>query len=381
MSDTFQVVEWALGYSCALRTGEAMTLPKKALAALSRARIYSRIRKEKPNEVLSDVCVTGCSFDFSLEDPNADDTHFPMSGFVISQEFQKCGGAAGLEAMCGKCPANATPSELAGCAGHISQWPYSGEMQIFLEQAISRLGLKESHRQAFLATNPIWFGLWANSPLSDVALRVLRAILLELCEGGVRALKVADEYPRRSSMMQLIAAIDLAQSRGLPLYVSMTPPGHVDFGIFTIYPHCPICKAEADLPRFKSSYPKALYTCAVCGHGYRPSETASSERDQESEPDLRELLGNEFPAFAKAYLIANGMSGTDAEKRVLEEEEKQTVRDQKQTERDQELAEMERRSEANERFVTEILFAGLHPRRGGDDGDERPRIPNDSVLG
>lgn len=28
-----------------------------------------------------------------------------------------------------------------------------------------------------------------------------------------------------------------------------------------------------------------------------------------------------------------------------------------------------------------FLFAGLHPRRGGDDGDERLRIPNDSVLG
>lgn len=381
MSDTSQIVQWTLGYSCALRSGEAMTLPEKALSAVSRAKIYSEIRKENPSEVLSDVCVTGCSYDFSLHGPIANDAHFPDSGFIISQEFQKCGGVAGLEAMCGNCPANTTPAELAGCAGYINLWPHSNEMQTFLEEAIPRLGLEKSYRQAFPATNPIWFSFWTRSPLSDVALRVLRAILVELCEGDVRALKVADEYPRRSSMMQLIAAIDIAQVRKLPLHVSMTPAGHVDFGIYTIYPHCPVCKAEADLPRFKSSYPKELYTCTVCGHRYRPSDTASSEEDHDSEPELRELLGPEFPAFAKAYLISNGMSEADAKKKVAEEQEKQALRDQKQAEHNQKLAEMERRSDASERFVTEVLFAGLHPRRGGDDCDERPRIPNDAVLG
>ncbi|HEX5245018.1 MAG TPA: hypothetical protein VFW23_17295 [Tepidisphaeraceae bacterium] len=171
---------------------------------------------------------------------------------------------------------NAKPDVPLGRAGRLNVHPDLPELQEFLSESIERLGLQNEFRDIFLQTYHLWYGLWARSPVSAPALRFLQMLLVEMRDGNVRNLKVSGEYPSLYDLEHLIGAIEVAREKEIPLLVELTPPGHIDFEIHTIFPHCPICKAAADLPAWAKRYP-ASYRCQTCGHEYAPERT--SKRD------------------------------------------------------------------------------------------------------
>jgi hypothetical protein len=151
----------------------------------------------------------------------------------------------------------------------------------------------------------------------------------------------------------LISAIELAQQRTLPLHVRLLPLGHTDFGVYTIFPHCPFCQAAARVGRWQRHYPTELHTCHVCGTAFSPAETASAERMNYEPRSLRDTLGDEaFRRFAKEYLVAHGEFPEAADGIVVETEAAELKRLAKNR-LDQELA--RRRSE----YLETHVYAGL----------------------
>ena len=389
MADTIQVVSWSLAQSCKLRTGDAAHETEAAFAAVGRAATYASYVGRPRGEfgLFGDVCVT--SYTSAQVPPGLKGTRaaFPCGGFVLSESFRGVGGTGGLEAMCRACPANANGDRPAGCAGTIYQDPDSPATQAQLEAILSRLGLADACAEAFLPTTPIWYGLWARSPLSPPAVRLLGTVLGEMYAEDKAELRdapgggIPDHLPR---LRQFLRATELAERHGLPLHVSLAPLGHTDLGYYTVFPHCPVCKAAAHLPRWRTTYPTQLHTCAVCGTAFPPAETASSERTDFADEalDLRRTLGERFPAFAKAYVMATGGVGEADAAEVV------AFTEAWERERSEKLAAERRRHERKERYVRSVLYAGLHPTydRGDDDGgdsddDRRAEAADPGVAG
>jgi hypothetical protein len=94
--------------------------------------------------------------------------------------------------------------------------------------------------------------------------------------------------------------------------------------------------------------------CKVCGEGYVPAETASSEKDTwVPQKSLREVMGAErFGAFARTYLMRRGMSERDAAETVA-------CSEAREVEREREAADYRRRQEQRQQYIDEVLFAGL----------------------
>jgi hypothetical protein len=350
MSDTIQIVHWALEQACGLRSAEAVCDPVQALGRTMRAAMFSEnvVERGQGCGLLGDVCVTSYVYAQTFERFKGGGVlGYPHSGFVVSREFESVGGVEGLVNMCRQCPANATPARPAGCAGMISNGG-SAEAQRQLESIISRLGLEAAVAEAFPRTQPLWYGFWVHSPLSAHAIDVLHALMSELL--GEVPIEIA-----RYQLRPFIEALRIAREGRVKLHVSMSPPGHVDFGIVTAFPHCPACKAGARVERWQKRYPTNPYTCHVCGTKYSPADTASSESDPDDEPELSEILGPErFREFTKAYLIAQGLSETDA---VTAIEEMEHDADQSRAK----AAEAALRAARKEAYVQEALYAGLHP--------------------
>lgn len=265
--------------------------------------------------VCGDICVTGCVYAKTPRNlVRGRGVRYPCSGFVISEELARVGGVEGLAAMCKQCPANVTPDRPAGCAGTISLRPGSAETQQQLDGNISALDLEAAVREAFLATQPWWYGFWARSPLAAPALKVLGAITERILhEGGAAAEANLDGVIDRHlvELESFGQALGIALTRRLDLHVSMDPPGHADFGFYTVFPHCPLCKAAARMARWQEEYPTQLYACHVCGTEYSPAQTVSSVR-MEEEPELREMLGPKFREFARTHLMEQGLSESEA---------------------------------------------------------------------
>jgi len=120
----------------------------------------------------------------------------------------------------------------------------------------------------------------------------------------------------------------------------MGSPGHTDFGYYTIFPHCPYCKAEARIKRWQRHYPTESYDCPVCGTQYVPAEAASTTTDGMELPNLRDLIGRvQFPSFAKTYLKQQGLSDLEAAKIVFatelrEAEHQHTITEARVAEKD-----------------------------------------------
>jgi hypothetical protein len=285
-------------------------------------------------------------------------------GYVISEQFKEMGGPAGLQAMCQDCPANAGRPFPAGCVGRLGQRPWCHETQEELEAVISQWGLQTAVDETFVATTPIWFGLWTRSPLSARAAGLLVTLLTGLMDkrGGGPSPWLPSSW--RAELQQFIAAARIAESGTARLHVSMAPPGHTDFGWYTIFAHCPLCKAEAEVERWKRKAPVALYTCEVCGTRYSPAEQASAKHfDYEPGPELREVLGqSRFRGFAHSYLVARGLSEADAAETV-NLSEAAAVEGQKNLER------MRREQEALRRYIEESLYEGLHLETLADPDD------------
>ena len=142
----------------------------------------------------------------------------------------------------------------------------------------------------------------------------------------------------------------------LELHVTLMPPGHTDLGYYTVFPHCPFCKAEASIDRWKRKYPAELqHTCNVCGTTFSPAKTSRSMRDDWDGDGLCDAMGpHAFAAFAKFYLVRHGVQPDLAEHIVVTTQAKEEEQRRK--------AEADRaRDIRQEKYVAEILFANLHP--------------------
>src|SRR5262249_5925396 len=62
--------------------------------------------------------------------------------------------------------------------------------------------------------------------------------------------------PQDKDIRHFLNALEAAIRWELPVHVSLAPLGHTDFGWYTVFPHCPRCKANAPVGRWKERYPK-----------------------------------------------------------------------------------------------------------------------------
>ena len=351
MSDTVQLVQWSLDQNCRLRPAveDEPSSPDAVLDRVSFAQTYARglHDDEEDFQVLGDICVTSITYgDRPGGDKAADAPMIPSDGFVVSRAFAPYGGLETVVPMCRACPANTLPQELAQCAGYLEQWPDSPDTEEQLQGIISRLGLAQQVAESFPATKPLWYGLWAVSPVPAASLPLLGLLLAEMLREDRLTMELAGEIDeideeQLQQFARVVAAIDIADRRGIPLRVGLMPLGHTDFGVYTIFPHCPFCKAAARTARWQERYPAQLHTCQVCGTRFSPAETATSRRMKWDREGLREQLGEEaFDRLTRDYLLARGeapealdgiMSATAASQRRMEENNLKRIDDERRS--------------------------------------------------
>lgn len=379
MADTIQLVQWALGQTCSLRPPRDDGFPETPTRVLDQVRTlqtYASGLSERDYGfgVYGDICVTSTTYGAR---PGGKKWKLgptvPAGGFVISREFAPLGGIEALKDQCARCPANVAPPTAAQCAGTLQQWPDSRETEEQLQRIISRLGLAREMAERFPATTPVWYGLWAVSPVPVASLPLLRLLLGEMLGEDRRDTKLQSRAHQSQfrDFEKLIAAIDIAEAKKLPLHVKLTPLGHTDFGIYTIFPHCPFCKACARTERWRNRYPSELLECHVCGTRFSPSETASSSKMKWESDELREEMGDEaFHRFTADYLLARGEAPEKIPGIIAATAEKEREREEKNRMR----LEEERR---NREYVETHIFRDL-PRVSppspehfdGDDDDD-----------
>jgi Zn ribbon nucleic-acid-binding protein len=372
MADTIQIVRWALQQSCSLRQADAIHDPSAALSAVAYARtIANYIRKPRDEfGIFGDIFVTGHTYAKEPGEKKGLGHPYPSGGFVISKTFEPCGGLERILATCASCSANTRPHDPAQCCGTFYQRPSSAEAQIQLEQIVNRTGLSAQLAAAFPTTNPMWHSFWIQSPLSPDACRVLATILSEMAnEDSAGTTPSGSEVPPHvPELRRFVRAAEIAADGAFALHVSLAPPGHTDFGFYTIFPHCPRCKAEAQVARWQRKYPAELLECRVCGMRFSPAETASSRRDDYERDDLHVLLGQQaFESFATEYLIAQGATPDDSRFIVAETEKMERAR-----EADLEQKRLHRARE--KMWLQAVLYTGLNVQwiKDEDDGPLEP---------
>jgi hypothetical protein len=254
MADTRQVVFWSLEQKCPFRRGDGWEKPSSTGNAVQPLQLYST---RPSSAICGDICLTGWSY--------FKDETTPI-GFRISHVFEKYGGLANAQRTCGNCPANVWSDgmeKMGGCWGVIGIDPDEPALQEAVAHSIASQSLQAAVASAFLPTDPLWYGFWINSPLSVEQCDLLTTIL-----SGVALLGADDR--------RILLALEASLIHHLPLHVNLTPLGHTDLGIYTVFPHCPRCKAFAGF-RWRSVVSLTSQTCKVCGNSFRPGNTGSSE--------------------------------------------------------------------------------------------------------
>lgn len=281
MSDTLQHVGWHLRYACPFRQGEAVEVFAKALHATSELRLIDDLTAR--GEVYGEVCVTCVSY--------SREGRWPSDGFRISDAVAAVGSLAAARATCGACPANAFGSpKMAGCCGSLPIDADDPSVDAAIRGEIDG-GLADEFSFAFLRTDPLWYGLWVSDPLSAAQLRLLPRILQHVAVGH--------------ELEQFRRACGLALEHSIELHVHMSPPGHVDFGFYTVFPHCPRCKRGTGEQWTQAS--TQLTTCRTCGMQFVPAENASSEQENSERTELKARLSpEEYAAVHEAWLERHG---------------------------------------------------------------------------
>jgi len=392
VADTIQAVDWALEFTCPLRSSDAAADPPRACREISRASIVSRYLAEPGSDfgIVGDACITSCIMlkvpkgltpdgartaeaQSSVQrllnqfvDHDAEFVHFPSDGFLISREFEKIGGLEGLVSMCVSCPANALQPGPAGCAGSFYRSPDSPQLEQKLRAAVARLGLTQAVADAFWPTNPLWYGFWIRSPLDEGSCELIGAIFAEMMRADslVPSNERGTSHLDRRQMQAFTQAAQIARQQGLRLHVRLAPPGHTDLGFYTVFPHCPNCKAESDLKRWQQHYPTESSACRVCGVKYSPAATTRSDRDVLELHSLRESLGSErFAEFVKAYLLARGYEPGNAQRVIEAAEAAEAYGEEK-------ARETQIRQQKREQYIRNVVYAGFNPKRLHDEDDD-----------
>ena len=305
MANTRQVVSWALERKCAFRFGEQWFLPARTCTQLADLRTVASA--EGDGRVVNGICVTS----WTTERDNAGNLHnVPCSGFRIEDRLGPVGGLAAALATCRACEANARTElgiDVAGCFGHLDIWPDSEDLDRQLWGIIERRSLEQRLRAAFPVTTPLWYGFWINSPLRRVQAEFLHELLDAACD---------HDDPQDKDVRHFLKALEAAVRWELPVHVSLAPLGHTDFGMYTVFPHCPRCKANAPVGRWKESYTKEPHECRVCGHTFNPDEHHGSERDEydwEADRLEKQLGEGGYEPFVRAFLLHRGCSPEQAD--------------------------------------------------------------------
>lgn len=269
MADTRQVMSWALERKCAFRIGEQWFLPDRTCTQLADLRTVASAKSD--GWIVNGICVTS----WTTEKDNSGNIHnIPCSGFRTEERLGAVGGLAAALATCRACEANAKTElgiDVAGCFGHLDVRPDSEDLDRQLWGIIEQRKLEDRLRAAFLVTTPLWYGFWINSPLRRVQVEFLHELLDTACD---------HDDPQDKDVRHFLKALGAAVRWELPVYVSLAPLGHTDFGMYTVFPHCPRCKANAPVGRWKESYSNEPHECRVCGHTFNPDAHHSSERDE-----------------------------------------------------------------------------------------------------
>jgi transposase-like protein len=305
VSDTLQVVTWALEQECQFRRGESWQTPDRTTEQLSDLRVVSRALVD--GRAIDGVCVTGFSCErHDLLNPHDVENHIgvPVSGFGIPDRLGSYGSIDSAQATCQECEANVSRDpqrELVGCHGHIFFiQPDSDELEKSLRNAARQLGLQAALTTAFLPTSPLWYGFWAQSPLRKDQVDVLAPLFSHT---------FTDEDQECSGIDHFLRALNATVRLNIPLHVSLAPSGHIDLGWCTEFPHCPRCKANAPVEHWQEQYSRDEHTCEVCGYAFIPDDTYSRtevkdvlDRDADS---LERLLGPEkYPEFVRRSIFA-----------------------------------------------------------------------------
>jgi formylglycine-generating enzyme required for sulfatase activity len=300
MADTRQVVSWALERKCPFRNGDQWFLPDQTFRQLAELRTLASGESDGRN--VGGICVTS----WTTERDNSGNVHqIPCSGFRIEDQLASVGGLPAVLATCRACEANAHSElgiEVAGCFGHLDVWPDSQELDQELWSIIERRNLEARLRAIFPVTTPLWYGFWINSPLQRPQAEFLHELLDAACD---------HDDPEDKDIRHFLDALTTAIRWELPVHVSLAPLGHTDFGWYTIFPHCPRCKANAPVGRWEEKYPTTPHKCPACGHSFIPDEHQSSEQedmDLEAHSLEKQLGEADYEQFVRAFLVHRGCS-------------------------------------------------------------------------
>jgi len=222
-----------------------------------------------------------------------------------------------------------TPTNVvSGCFGSLEVlYPGSGSFDDLLWSVIEKHDLEDKLRDAFRLTDPLWFGLWMDSPLDRKQCRCLLELLSkalpQLWEKpeddpageplfGDVSFAFSDFNPAATYGREydlFFRALGAVLQHDLKLHVHVPPPGHTDMGFYTVFAHCPRCKAAADVPRWEE-VKSCNYECTVCGHHYDPKTTYSSESSEyDSDANsLEKMLGDQYDDFVIRYGLLHGHS-------------------------------------------------------------------------
>ena len=305
MADTLQAVLWSLERKCIFRTGDDWFLPVSAWRQLRDLKTISEAQTLE--RIVDGICVTGVTMSC---DESGRGHLMPVSGFRIVDRIGQHGDLAKVLSTCKECEANAKDkfgSEVAGCLGHLSVWPYSAELDERLWEIIRQRNLESRLREAFPVTRPLWFGFWINSPLRQPQTTLLHELL-----GAARG----QDRKLDRDLVHFLNGLKIAMDWGLPVHVSIGPPGHTDFGYNTTFPHCPRCKAEAEVERWKAEYPNDPLECQACGCVFNPNEHHRSQPDEDrwGGDSLERMLGKDrYEPFVKRFLLHRSKTEEQAE--------------------------------------------------------------------
>jgi hypothetical protein len=303
MAETNQGVSWAVERKCTLRNGEAWFLPDRTRKQLADIHMVAMARDN--GSVVDGICVIRKK---RGRDDSGNPHDIPYLGFSVEERLGAIGGFESVLATCGSCEANISRAfgiSVAGCFGGLYLRPDSDELDRQLWHIIEQRKLEQRLRLAFTVTKPLWYGFWINSPLGREQSEFLRELLCAVCD---------EEHPRDEHLRYFTTALDAAIRWELPIHVSLAPPGHTDFGTYTIWDHCPRCKADAFLGRRRASLSEAG-ECEVCGHTFIPQEHRSREPFELSPEALqlrRQMGDTKYEQFVLTFLIQRGCSPEQA---------------------------------------------------------------------
>ena len=168
-------------------------------------------------------------------------------------------------------------------------WDFTDDKLLW--RAIRNGNLESRLRAEFTFTNPVWYGLWMDSPLNAAQCSVLYDLF------SLFIIRYIELKYRIDAFLKVLQKVSSGQGR---LKVWLGSPGHTDFGIHTTFAHCPRCKCIAPVPRWDASEYHDEISCPICDTRYIPAEIYSKE--EMAEPDDNEGTQDNSSETKKANL-------------------------------------------------------------------------------